>query len=172
MILERFFIFFLKSMPSQRKQTSNSDGFSFKEPEESTGFLMWQVSMLWQRRINAALSDLHLTHGQFVVLAATAWLTRSGASATQTDIANHAKIDKMMMSTLVRSLEEKALVRRLEHETDTRAKKVELTKEGKLLVKKAVKRVESADDTFFDLLGPQAPAFARALLKLLREETA
>jgi hypothetical protein len=45
--------------------------------EESPGFLLWRVSTLWRRAIEAILKPLGLTHPQFVVLATTAWLTRA-----------------------------------------------------------------------------------------------
>lgn len=154
------------------KQISKTDkhGFSFEEPEESAGFVLWQVFMLWQRTINAALSDLDLTHAQFVALAATGWLTRKDSLATQTDIANHAKIDKMMTSKLVRSLEEKGLVRRAEHETDTRAKTVELTEEGVSVLKKALKRVHKADADLFAPLGTDVERFAEDLRTIFSQQ--
>ena len=33
----------------EQQETSKLHPFSFEHPEESTGFLLWQVSMLWQR---------------------------------------------------------------------------------------------------------------------------
>ncbi len=36
--------------------------FSVKKPEESSGFLLWQVTNLWQREIKKALEQYGLTH--------------------------------------------------------------------------------------------------------------
>src|SRR3546814_15453085 len=38
-------------------------------PENSPGFLLWQVTNQWQRRLRATLEPLGLTHVQFVLLA-------------------------------------------------------------------------------------------------------
>ena len=43
-------------------------------PEDSPGFLLWHVTLRWQRDIAAALAPLDLTHVQFVLLATTWWL--------------------------------------------------------------------------------------------------
>lgn len=41
-------------------------------PATSPGFLLWHVTLRWQRAITAALRPLDLTHVQFVLLA-SAW---------------------------------------------------------------------------------------------------
>ena len=48
--------------------------FIFEKPEESTGFLLWQVTNLWQREIKKALEKYGLTHSQFVLIASMYWL--------------------------------------------------------------------------------------------------
>jgi aromatic ring-opening dioxygenase catalytic subunit (LigB family) len=47
---------------------------SYKESEDSPGFLLWQLTALWQRKLNTLLKDLDLTHAQFVVLMSAHWL--------------------------------------------------------------------------------------------------
>ncbi len=47
--------------------------FSELQVEESTGFLFWQITNLWQKRIRENLLILDLTHVQFVLLASLAW---------------------------------------------------------------------------------------------------
>jgi DNA-binding MarR family transcriptional regulator len=128
-------------------------GTRFEGPEHSPGFLLWQVSTLWQRRQRAALEPLGLTHVQFVLLATAAWLARSGTSPTQTALAAQAKTDVMMTSQVIRALEGRGLVARVPHPTDTRAKHVSVTPEGQALVRKAMRVVEAADAAFFEALG-------------------
>ena len=48
--------------------------FIFEKSEESTGFLMWKVTNLWQREIKKALKKFELTHSQFVLLSSIYWL--------------------------------------------------------------------------------------------------
>ena len=83
--------------------------FQFKKPEDSPGYLLAQVTMLWQRKQKRVLDPLNLTHTQFVLLASLAWLSRENNAVTQTDIANQSNADRMMVSKVLRTLEEKKL---------------------------------------------------------------
>lgn len=49
--------------------------FAFKHPDDSPGFLLWQLTNQWQREQRKALNKIGLTHGQFVVLANVLWLS-------------------------------------------------------------------------------------------------
>jgi hypothetical protein len=56
--------------------------FNFGKAEESTGFLLWQVTNLWQREIKKALERYELTHSQFVLLTSIHWLTLDNQNVT------------------------------------------------------------------------------------------
>ena len=60
------------------------------DPEESPGFLLWHVTLRWQREIAAALAPLDLTHVQFALLAATWWLNSRGEDPNQLSVARQA----------------------------------------------------------------------------------
>jgi DNA-binding MarR family transcriptional regulator len=156
-----------KKKPSTQEVAAKPHPFSFEHPEENTGFLLWQVSMLWQRSVNDVLNECGLTHAQFVVLAAAGWLTHQQESVTQTDIANHAQIDKMMTSTILRGLQQKDLIIRAEHETDTRAKTVMLTNSGHITLKRALVLVEEIDAGLIAPLRQNAEAFAEHLRTII-----
>jgi MarR family transcriptional regulator, organic hydroperoxide resistance regulator len=147
----------------------NSD-FSFEKAEESTGFLLWQVTNLWQREIRKALEEYELTHSQFVLLASIHWLSLSKQSVTQVLLSSHTKIDPMTTSTVLRTLQTKGLIKRQEHKTDTRAKTVGLTKTGLEVLKQAIKTVEQFDKQFFGTLGNQTKDFNRKLTALLENK--
>lgn len=146
---------------------SSDNTFQFEKAEESSGFLLWQVTNLWQREIKKALEKYDLTHSQFVLLASIHWLTLHNQDVTQIVLSSHTKIDPMTTSTVLRMLQTKGLIMRQEHSTDTRAKTVALTDKGVTLVKQAVKTVEKFDDTFFKVLGSKTKEFNTSLLKLL-----
>lgn len=59
-------------------------------PGESPGFLLWRVTLRWQRLMTEALRPLGLTHVQFVLLASSWWLSRDGQAPNQLAIATHA----------------------------------------------------------------------------------
>jgi MarR family transcriptional regulator, organic hydroperoxide resistance regulator len=150
--------------------TSKDNTFSFENAEDSTGFLLWQVTNLWQREIKKALESFDLTHSQYVLLASIHWLTLHNQSVTQIVLSSHTKIDPMTTSTVLRTLQSKGLLKRQEHATDTRAKTVELTPEGKEIVKEAVKAVEKFDKEFFEPLGSGGKEFNKRLISLLKRE--
>ncbi len=141
--------------------------FSVETPEESSGFLLWQVTNLWQREIRKALEKHDLTHSQFVLLASIHWLTLHGADVTQILLSSHTKIDPMTTSTVLRTLERKGLVKRVAHTTDTRAKSIALTPAGKRSVTAAVVTVETFDQTFFSVLKNDTQAFNHHLIRIL-----
>ena len=88
----------------------------FEGPEQSSGFLLWQVSTEWRRRIETALATLDLTHPQFVLLASVGWLTRNGGQVTQVELARHCKTDITMNSQILRTLEKKGYIERRQRE--------------------------------------------------------
>ena len=124
--------------------------FAFKKPEDSPGFLLWQLTNQWQRQQRNALAKLHLTHAQFVVLAAVLWLSDNTQEVImQKHVAEMTHIDKMSMSDLVAILINKKMLKRLPHKEDKRAHSLTLTEKGRCLALKAVPIVESIDAVFF-----------------------
>ena len=146
---------------------SKDNTFSVEKAEDSSGFLLWQVTNLWQREIKKALEPYDLTHSQYVLLASIHWLTLQKQDVTQILLSFHTKIDPMTTSTVLRTLQTKGLLQRQEHSTDTRAKTVGLTENGKKIVKQAVKTVEKFDKVFFSTLGNKTQTFNEQLLVLL-----
>lgn len=142
--------------------------FGVEKADDSSGFLLWQVTSLWQREIKKALEVYDITHSQFVLLASTHWLTLQGKEVTQVLLSAHSKIDPMTTSTVLRTLQSKDLLTRREHLTDTRAKTVALTDKGKELVMKAVVTVEAFDRQFFSVLGAETEDFNQKLRVLLQ----
>lgn len=148
---------------------SQDNTFSVDKAEDSSGFLLWQVTNCWQRAIKKALEPFDITHSQFVLMASIHWLHLHQAEVTQVVLSTHTKIDPMTTSTVLRTLQKKGLVGRQEHATDTRAKTVALTEAGKKIVKQAVRAVEKFDHDFFSVLDKGVKPFNSHLLQLLKE---
>ena len=140
--------------------------FKFETPSESTGFLLWKTTNLWQREIRKTLKKFDLTHTQFVILASSYWLTNKKDNVTQVEIAEFIDIDKMLTSNVIRKLIEKGLLNRKEHKTDTRAKVIMLTDKGVDILKKSITEVEKFDVIFFGKLSNKNE-FNKELLRLL-----
>jgi DNA-binding MarR family transcriptional regulator len=149
------------------KNETKEKTFGVEKAEDSSGFLLWQVTSLWQREIRKELEPIDLTHSQFVLLASIFWLTLHNQEVTQIILSSHTKIDPMTTSTVLRTLQKKGFIERHEHSSDTRAKTVSLTAEGEKLTKVAVKKVEAFDKEFFSNLGSNLRDFNAKLIKLL-----
>jgi len=142
---------------------------NFNETDKtSSGFLLWQVTTLWQREIKTALETVQLSHSGFVLLASLLWLKEQDVVVTQTTLIEHTKLDKMTVSKSLKKLEKEGLVLRAENETDTRAKTIALTDDGVDLAMKSVKIVEEVDKGFFSTFSQQEKEqFNGLFLKLL-----
>lgn len=141
--------------------------FHFKDPLDSPGYLLGQLTMLWQRKLKRVLDPLDLTHTQFALLCALAWLSRESDAVSQVDIANQSNADRMMVSKVLRTLEDKKFITRKAHQTDTRAKTISLTEMGETVLQKAIICVENADLAFFASLDQGLPSFNSNMASLI-----
>lgn len=133
------------------------------DPETSPGFLLWHVTLRWQREIAAALAPLGLTHVQFVLLACTWWLNTHGETdPNQLTLARQAGTDVKMTSQVLAKLEAKGLVRREVDPADTRAKRLRVTDEGAALAQRSIGVVDGVDAAFFGNV-PDRAALMRQL---------
>ena len=126
-----------------------------KAPNENLGYLIWQVTMLWQRQMNSDLSKVGLTYTQFIMLASLGWLLKKSENVTQKELANFSNTDRMMVSKVLRTLQEKGLVDRKEHDTDTRAKCAFLTEKGKSILEEAFTIKLNSNNKFFKNLSDE-----------------
>jgi DNA-binding MarR family transcriptional regulator len=119
-------------------------------PGDHPGFLLWRVTLRWQREIAAVLAPLDLTHVQFVLLACTYWLNDQGLAPNQATVAEQAGTDVKMTSQVIRTLEAKGLITRAVDPSDSRARRLRVTAAGADLAPRAMAAVEAADAAFFD----------------------
>lgn len=152
---------------TQTQKPTNSR-HAFSDPEENAGFLMWQVSMLWQRKLKNGLDTLGITHGQFLLLAALSYLSTQKNVVSQQDLAKHVRIDKMMTSKILRTLQKKGLLSRKKNKTDTRVRTLALSESGEELLAQSFKLVDRIDNDFLMNLGLNAMSFQDDLRNLLR----
>ena len=140
----------------------------FANPEENAGFLMWQVSMSWQRKLKNGLDKIGITHAQFMLLAALQYIGTQKNIVSQQDLAKHCRIDKMMTSKILRILQKKGLLSRKRNKMDTRSKTLALSEEGENILNQALKIVETVDTDFTISLGLNALSFNDDLRSLLK----
>ncbi len=136
-------------------------------PENSPGFLLWQVANHWQRLQRQSLEVVGITHVQFILLAGLAFLEAKDRVVTQARLAQFCRTDAMMTSQVVRSLEQTGLLARAHHPEDKRAKRLALTEKGAEVLNRAMPAVLDADLDFFCRLGDAKPDLVEALRKLV-----
>jgi DNA-binding MarR family transcriptional regulator len=143
--------------------------FKFKAEKDSPDFLLWQVYSQWQRGKSKALEKYDLTSSQLTLLTAIYWLKQQKQEVTQILLSKTANIDRMTTSTVLRTLEKKGFLSRVEHSTDTRAKTVDLSASGKKITITALRTVSKYNEKYFSALGRGAKTFNKALLSLLKQ---
>lgn len=153
-------------MQKNTNYMENKD-FFFEKPEESTGFLMWQVTNLWQREIKKALKKFELTHSQFVLLSSIYWLSKQKREVTQIVLSDFTKIDPMTTSSVLKTMQNKKLIVRMDHEVDTRAKLVRLTPMGIEVVKASITIIETFDKMFFGRVSANLNMLNESFINLL-----
>jgi DNA-binding MarR family transcriptional regulator len=140
-----------------------------QQPEQSPGFLLWHVTLRWQRDVSAALQPLGLTHVQFVLLATAWWLNRQGEQPSQVELATAAGTDVKMASQVIRALEAKGLLTRETHAADTRVRRLVVTDAGAALAPRAIETVEAVDQALLGRLSSTSGRNFVAALKQLQQ---
>jgi DNA-binding MarR family transcriptional regulator len=137
------------------------------QPGESPGFLLWHLTLRWQRDVSAVLRPLALTHVQFVLLATLWWLSTRGEQPSQVELATVSGVDVKMASQVIRALEHKGLIRRETSATDSRVRRLTVTDAGATLAPQAIDTVEAVDRALLAELSTTAGRNFVAALKQL-----
>ena len=138
------------------------------ELKENPGYQLWLVTNAWQRAVRKVLHPLGLTHVQFAVLASVARLQGGTTLVTQSDVCRVGLIDPNMASDVVRSLEGRGLLVRLDHPSDRRAQRLELTEEGESVFHEGRAALTPVKERFFAPLGDDGKTLATMLAKLVQ----
>ena len=141
---------------------------SLGSPERAVGFVLWRVLHRYVRAAERMLSGLDLTHLQFQTLALAAWLGRSGAAVTQSELAKAGDIGPMQVSHMMKVLESKGWIKRVRSTSDVRAKNVELTAAGIEVLREAFPPMVALQR---DLFGPDGAPGGPLLAALHRSES-
>jgi DNA-binding MarR family transcriptional regulator len=142
---------------------------SLGAPEKAVGFVLWRVLHRYVREVDRALSGLDLTHLQFQTLALAAWLCRADEPATQSGIARAGDIQKMQVSHMLKTLEDKGLITRPRRTSDVRAKHVEVTAAGLARLRQALPEVIDVQRRMFGDDGMPGGSLHTTLLRLDEE---
>ncbi|MDP0485533.1 MarR family winged helix-turn-helix transcriptional regulator [Bacillus subtilis] len=141
----------------------------FSGPNTSPGFLLWQATQSWQRKVGKALAEFDLTHVQFVLLTSCKYMIAHGETVTQKKLASFSQTNIMMVSEVVRTLEKKGFIKRSKNPQDKREVLLSLTETGGEKVTVALPIVEKIDQAFF-AAAMKKENFLSGLQELLKHE--
>ncbi|GHT01216.1 MarR family transcriptional regulator [Synergistales bacterium] len=133
----------------------------------STGLIFIRAYNKWHTTIKNALRKLGITHPQFVVMTVLNFLSQSDDFVSQTNVARMADMDVMSVSQILRTLEAKGYLARMENPNDTRANALRLLDKGQEAIRLALPVVERIDDEFFGRLSGDEEAFRDYLHRLI-----
>jgi len=106
------------------------------------------AALAWRRELGVRLRPLGLTPTQFDTIAAVSFLGRS-ADPTQQQIADFAGLDRMMLSKVLATLEQRGLVERTPDAVDGRVKRLTITRRGRETVDAATTIAKQVDAELF-----------------------
>lgn len=152
------------------KQTNKMEQFlkELKEPTEYPGFLLLRASNIWYRYANNILKKSGTTYTQFSILASLIYLSKEKKHINQKQIAQHARLDIMMTSDVLRTLESKKLVIRYPNPEDRRHNSIKITPKGAALLSKVFIQINKADVKFFEILKEDIKPFTETMEKLIK----
>lgn len=108
------------------------------------GFDLWRMGLRWRRQVEAELAETGFTFTQWLVLDATnAAIAETGDAVSQNTVAAHADIDKMTVSQVMRTLEDRGLVDRGPN-SEGPAYRIWVTNKGRRALQEGRARVEAA----------------------------
>ena len=134
-----------------RERGSGRRGASEAVPcEESLSHRLRLAYHAWTRHFDAALRPLGLTPVQFIALSVIGLRHQRGETLSQVQVAAATQLDPMMISKILRLLEERGYLKRSPHPDDPRANALHLTHAGDALLRAALPVFRDAHAAFFD----------------------
>ena len=126
------------------KKKTEAAGFVTAGP----GLLVTTAALKWQKAVTDTLQKLELTYVQYSLLYGVAVL-QGETPVSQVEVAQYCAMDVMLTSKHLRALEKKGLILRRRHPTDTRARALEMTPHGVVLLGRASRSIARIDTKIF-----------------------
>ncbi len=120
-------------------------------PHTSPGYWLHHAALVWRQACERRLGEL--TYPQFNVLSAISLHhARTHQAPTQQQVAEAARMDRMMVSKLIGALESRGLVERASDSADARLRRLSLTAAGRTALRQCIAAAREADKEIFGTL--------------------
>lgn len=143
-----------------------------KLPTDDTGYLLWRLSNIWRKKVNESIAEHKITHVQYLLLASIHQLEMDGKLTSQKQIANHAKVDIMMTSKVLRSLERKKLITRKRYHLDGRVFICKINERGIEKINQVSPIIKKLDIAFFDSVTQNKFSLQSIFAQMIKENYA
>ena len=141
----------------------------FPNPREKLGYLFWQINMQWVRRVNQLVSEFDMTHTQLITLEATHWTSTKKEEVIQQDLVDAIKIDRMLVSKMVKKNVEAGLLLKKSSEKDSRVNVLEVTKAGLEKIMEVYPVMLRAEQEIYSSLGDKKETITNELQGMLEQ---
>ena len=142
-----------------------------RKPCDASGYLLWQISNLWQRTMNDILAQHSITHVQYLLLATIVWMNKNQIPVNQKSLAYQSQSHKMMTSKVLRSLEKIGMVTRNVNPTDTRFRDIKITEAGLQKFLDVQKVFKKEDSKFFEKIERNRFSLNKIFSDIIEENT-
>lgn len=124
------------------------------------GYLLRQAAGAYRHRIDRALADLDVTHPQFAVMT----MLNAYPGVSSADIARLALLTPQTVSVIIANLERAGTIKRIPHDVHGRILQIELTPDGRALLRRCRERVQKLERDLSFGLNEKEEAVIRAWL--------
>ena len=131
-----------------------------------TGLLIWKASNLWQQVLRRSLKKYELTLNEFLILETLLNVRVDSVDITQIYISKASGIDVSVVSTVLKLLEKKILIKK-KADLDDRKKIIELTSKANSLLSTIVPIMNSIENDLFKKLDKEELNFCNSLRLIL-----
>jgi DNA-binding MarR family transcriptional regulator len=118
-------------------------------PNENPGYLLSRVYTIRLKKMNEALASVGINYVQATLLLGLYWMQMRGESVNQMMLITNTRLDKSVVSNILRDMMRDGYVSRVECPTDTRAKLVTLTPAGVEFTGRVAEIINRMDESFW-----------------------
>ena len=134
--------------------------------EKKIGILIWLASNFWQSKLRLILKKHNFSLNEYLILESISRLVIKNELISQVNISSYAGIDVSVVSTSLKSLEKKLMVKKI-IDKDNRIKIIKMLPEGSKIFNILYPLIISEEEKIFNKLQDEKNNFTNSLRLIL-----
>ena len=134
--------------------------------EKKIGILIWLASNFWQSKLRLILKKHNFSLNEYLILESISSLVIKNELISQVNISSYAGIDVSVVSTSLKSLEKKLMVKKI-IDKDNRIKIIKMLPEGSKIFNILYPLIISEEEKIFNKLQDEKNNFTNSLRLIL-----